>query len=161
MLQRLALLTAAAIAALVLLASAGAALADDYHESFCQQRPFLCLDPYKSIGANGEYTGHDEPSTQFVSNRPGTGGGDLTYTLTLPRNPPVRPNQAGTAGTWDFHNRATFWLSITMCDSQSAPNFTNVCTPNSDDNARFRSTDPNSPNYIGRSPGNAFMELQF
>ena len=30
-----------------------------YHESLCQARPFMCLDKYKSIGRNGEYTGHD------------------------------------------------------------------------------------------------------
>ena len=48
-----------------------------------------------------------------------------------------------------------------MCDTESSPNFTKKCTPNSDANARFRSNDPNSPHYIGKAPGNAFMELQF
>jgi hypothetical protein len=97
----------------------------------------------------------------FSSHRPGTGGKRLVYNITLPRNASVKPNQAGTGGTWDFQRRATFWFSITMCDSQSAPNFTHTCKPNSDANARFRSGDPHSPNYIGRSPGSAFMELQF
>ena len=36
-------------------AVAGATTA--YHESLCQARPFMCLDKYKSIGANGEYVG--------------------------------------------------------------------------------------------------------
>src|SRR5207245_8762455 len=62
---------------------------------------------------------------------------------------------------WDFQRRATFWLGLTMCDTESSPNFTRRCTPNSDANAAFRSSDPSSPHYIGRSPGNAFMELQF
>jgi hypothetical protein len=159
--KRFAPLLLAAFTVLVPCVATGVASADDYHESLCQQRPFLCLDPYRSIGENGEYTGHDEASVQFISNRPGSGGGDLTYTLTLPRNPPVQPSQAGTAGTWDFQLRATFWLSITMCDSESSPNFTKVCTPNSDANARFRKTNPKSKFYIGKSPGNAFMELQF
>lgn len=140
---------------------AQAASAATYPESFCQDRPFMCLDKYKSIGANGAYTGHDEPTTQFISQRPGTGGADLTYNLTLPKDAVVKPNQAGTGGTWDFQRRATFWLSITMCDTESSPNFRKTCTPNSDANARFRSSDPNSPDYIGKSPGNAFMELQF
>jgi hypothetical protein len=140
---------------------AQAAAAAGYPKSLCQARPFMCLDKYKSIGANGAYTGHDEPTTQFISRRPGTGGGQLSYDVTLPKNAAVRPNQAGTGGTWDFQRRATFWFSITMCDTESSPNFTKTCTPNSDANARFRSGDPNSPNYIGRSPGNAFMELQF
>jgi hypothetical protein len=159
--RRLAPLLCAVVSILVPSVFAGVASADGYNESLCQQRAFMCLDPFKSIGENGEYTGHDEASVQFISNRSGTGGRDLTYTLTLPRNPPVRPNNAGTAGTWDFQLRPTFWLSITMCDTESSPNFTKTCVPNSDDNARFRSTNPSSPNYIGRSPGNAFMELQF
>ena len=44
--------------------------------------------------------------------------------MKLPKNPPVKPNQAGTAGTFDFQLRATFWLGLTMCDTQSSPNFT-------------------------------------
>jgi len=140
---------------------ARAASAASYPESFCQERPFMCLDKYTSIGPNGAYTGHDEPATQFTSNRPGTGGADLTYFITLPKNATVKPNQAGTGGTWDFQRRATFWLGLTMCDTESHPHFRSTCTPNSDVNALFRSADPNSPNYIGRSPGNAFMELQF
>jgi hypothetical protein len=135
--------------------------ASEYRASLCQQRPFMCLDKYKSIGRNGAYTGHDEPTTQFISKRPGTGGRDLTYNLVLPKDATVRPNQAGTAGTWDFQRRATFWLGLSMCDTQSSPNFRKTCTPNSDANARFRSFNPRSKNYIGKSPGNAFLELQF
>lgn len=142
-------------------ANAAQAGAANYRESLCQERPFMCLDKYKSIGANGAYTGHDEPTVQFISHRPGTGGRQLTYDVTLPRNATVKPNQAGTGGTWDFQRRATFWLGITMCDTESSPNFRKTCAPNSDANARFRSADPKSPYYIGKSPGNAFMELQF
>ena len=116
--KRLAPLLCAVVSILVPSVLAGVASADGYNESLCQQRPVLCLDPCNSIGENGEYTGHDEPSVGFVSNRPGTGGGDLTYTLTLPRNPPVRPNNAGTAGTWDFQLRATFWIGLTLCDTR-------------------------------------------
>ena len=81
--------------------------------------------------------------------------------IRLPRNPVVPPTQAGTGGTWDFQRRATFWFSITMCDTESSPNFRNICRPNRDANARFRSVNPSSSRYIGKSPGNAFMELQF
>jgi len=137
------------------------ARADSYGESLCQERPFMCLDPYHSIGANGSYTGHDEPTAQFYSHRPGTGGKDLLYYIKLPKDPSMKPKQDGTGATWDFQRRATFWFSITMCDTESSPNFTKKCTPNSDANARFRSTNPKSPHYIGKSPGNAFMELQF
>jgi hypothetical protein len=127
----------------------------------CQERPFICRDKYVSIGANGEYTGHDEPSVQFLSDRSGTGGKDLTYHLRLPEDATVKPKQDGTGGTWNFQQRATFWLGLTMCDTESSPNFRKTCTPNSDANARYRSANPRSRFYIGKSPGNAFLELQF
>ena len=152
-----------ALALVVLTALAGPAVAkaDSYGETLCQERPFMCLDPYHSIGDNGAYTGHDEPTVQFSSHRPGTGGKDLLYYVKLPENAATKPKQNGTGGTWDFQRRATFWFSITMCDTESSPNFTKKCTPNSDANARFRSADPNSPHYLGKAPGSAFMELQF
>jgi hypothetical protein len=158
MMKRLVALAVVAVSALAA-GPAAVAHADSYSESLCQERAFMCLDPYHSIGSG--YTGHDEPTVQFTSHRPGSGGADLTYFVTLPKSSSVKPNQAGTGGTWDFQRRATFWFSITMCDTQSSPNFTHTCKPNSDANARFRSNNPNSPHYIGRSPGNAFMELQF
>ena len=154
-------IVALALVVLSALAGPAAARADSYGETLCQERPFMCLDPYHSIGDNGAYTGHDEPTVQFSSHRPGTGGKDLLYYVKLPINAPVKPKQDGTGGTWDFQRRATFWLSITMCDTESSPNFTKTCTPNSDANARFRSADPHSPHYLGKAPGSAFMELQF
>lgn len=141
--------------------SGGAAEEEGYAPSLCQARPFMCQDPYKSIGEGGAYTGHDEPITAFRSHRSGSGGADLTYVVRLPKDAKVRPNQTGTGGTWDFERRATFWLGLTMCDTESSPNFRHTCHPNSDANARFRSSNPSSPKYIGKSPGNAFLELQF
>src|SRR5262249_45237524 len=61
----------------------------------------LCTEVADSIGYAGEYTGHDEPSLLFYSNTPGSGNSN-TYQLTLPGEPKVLPNQAGTAGTWNF-----------------------------------------------------------
>ena len=49
---------------------------------------------------------------------------------------------------------------MTLCDSRSAPEFTTNCTPDSNRN-NLVSSNPNSPKYIGKHPGNAFMELQF
>src|SRR6266536_318295 len=48
-----------------------------------------------------------------------------------------------------------------LCDNQSAPEFTHdPCKANSDSNI-FDGTDPAKPDYIGRHPGTAFLELQF
>jgi hypothetical protein len=49
---------------------------------------------------------------------------------------------------------------VTLCDSESAPEFTKTCTPDSDAN-NLVGTDPAAADYIGKHPGNAFMELQF
>jgi hypothetical protein len=49
---------------------------------------------------------------------------------------------------------------MVLCDSQSAPNFTHVCKADSNSNNKI-SPNPSSPNYIGKHPGNAFMEVQW
>src|SRR6185312_1326482 len=91
--------TFAAVAALVLFGffggSANAAVPR------CNQPTALCAEPVSSIGYGGAYTGHDEPSLLFYSNTAGSGNSNL-YNLTLPSDPKVLPNQAGTAGTWNF-----------------------------------------------------------
>ena len=85
----------------------------------------------------------------------------MTYTTVLPRDPKVQPNASGAGGTtWNFELRPTFWFGLTLCDSQSAPEFTTQCTPDSNGN-NLVGSNPNAPNYIGKHPGNAFMELQF
>jgi hypothetical protein len=134
--------------------------AQSNHESYCVKFSGQCTDAHPKINPNGEYVGHDEPSVEFRSTKAGTGN-DLTYQIQLPKNPPVRPKQNGSGGTWDFELRSTFWLGLTMCDSESAPEYTNVCQGDSDVNAKFDSPNPKSPAYLGRHPGNAFMELQF
>jgi hypothetical protein len=84
----------------------------------------------------------------------------MTYTVTLPKEPTARPSASGAGATWNFQLRPTFWFGLTLCDSQSAPEYTHTCTPNSDAND-LAGTNPAAPDYIGRHPGNAYMELQF
>jgi hypothetical protein len=128
------------------------------NEPICQSKHSTCVDAQRY--PNGQYVGHDEPSVEFKSNRPGSGN-NMTYTVVLPRDPKVQPNATGVGGTtWNFELRPTFWFGLTMCDSQSAPEFTTKCTPDSDRN-NLVGSNPNAPNYIGKHPGNAFMELQF
>jgi hypothetical protein len=118
----------------------------------------MCVDAQKY--PNGEYVGHDEPSVLFKSGRPGSGN-NMTYTVTLPRDPKKQPNASGKGGaTWNFQLRPTFWFGLTLCDTESAPEFTKKCTPDTDKN-NLVGANPAAPNYIGKHPGNAFMELQF
>ena len=127
-------------------------------EPLCQSNKSTCVDAAANIG--GKYVGHDEPSVLFKSGRPGSGN-DMTYTITLPKDPKTQPNASGAGGaTWNFQLRPTFWFGLTLCDTESAPEFTKTCTPDSDRN-NLVGSNPNAPDYIGKHPGNAFMELQF
>jgi hypothetical protein len=134
------------------------AASGSYKAPLCSSKRSLCVDAQHY--PNGKYVGHDEPSLEFKSNLPGSGN-DMTYTMTLPRDPKTQPNASGAGGsTWNFQLRPTFWFGMTLCDSQSAPEFTTNCTPDSNRN-NLVSSNPNTPKYIGKHPGNAFMELQF
>jgi hypothetical protein len=127
-------------------------------EPLCQSNKSTCVDAAGNIA--GKYVGHDEPSVLFKSSRPGSGN-DMTYTMTLPKDPKTQPNASGAGGaTWNFQLRPTFWFGLTMCDTESAPEFTKKCTADSDRN-NLVGSNPNAPDYIGKHPGNAFMELQF
>jgi hypothetical protein len=107
----------------------------------------------------GHYTGHDEPAILFYSNRPGAGN-NLSTILTIPTDPPTPPQQDGTGGTFNFELHPAFWFGMVLCDTQSSPNFTHVCNPDTDANI-FENPNPNSPHFVGHHPGSAVMELQF
>jgi hypothetical protein len=145
------------------LPAGSSALADNYGHPFCEQNAITCTELNQYIGA---YTGHDEPSVLFYSNRSGSGN-DNTYTMKLPTDPPTAPTQDGTGGTDNFQLHPAFWFGMAMCDNQSAPNpggssfgATVPCAADSDSNI-YNSSDPTSPRYIGLHPGTAFMEMQF
>jgi len=129
-----------------------------FKSPLCHSGVSLCADPYDEV--EGTYVGHDEPSLEFKSDVPGSGN-NITYTVTLPSDPTRLPNASGeNSSTWNFQLRPTFWFGLTLCDSASSPEFTKDCTPDSDAN-NLVGTDPGTPNYIGKHPGNAYMELQF
>jgi hypothetical protein len=153
----LALLTFAGLLAFAPLT--GTASADNYQVRNCSQGLAICTEVKDSIGYAGAYTGHDEPSLLFYSNTQGSGNSNL-YRLKLPSDPHFLPNQAGTGATWNFQLRPAFWFGMAMCDTQSFPEFTNTCNPDTDANI-FDGTDPTAANYIGHHPGTAFMEMQF
>src|SRR3954470_8517985 len=125
----------------------------------CGQDSATCTEVFDPIGYEGAYTGHDEPSLLFYSHTPGSGNSNF-YQLTLPKDPPVAPKTDGSGGTFNFQLHPAFWLGMAMCDSESAPEYTKTCNPDTDKNI-FNSSDPNSPKYLGKHPGTAFMEMQF
>jgi len=101
---------------------------------------------------NGHYIGHDEPATEFFSNKPGSGGSE-GYQVKLPVEPASKPNGSFTGPVGTFQNEVTFWFGMTLCDNESYPEGTKVCTPNSDGNIQV----PPQPNHAGA----AFLEVQF
>ncbi|PYX95786.1 MAG: hypothetical protein DMG71_08065, partial [Acidobacteria bacterium] len=139
-----------------------------------QQKTFSCDDPtgilcaevYQPIGYHGAYTGHDEPSVLFYSAVAGSGN-TMVYRMQLPNDPPTLPKQDGTGGTFNFQLHPAFWFGMAVCDDQSAPNPGGssvgpniLCTPDSDLNI-FDGTVSTAPDYMGKHPGTAFMEMQF
>jgi hypothetical protein len=141
-------------------AKPSASPARDVGKLRCSEGSPICAETADSIGYQGEYTGHDEPSLLFYSHHHGSGN-NLQYRLVVPSDPRILPRQNGEGGTFNFQDHIAFWLGMDLCDNQSAPEFTHAdCKPNSDSNI-FDSGDPTSPRYIGRHPGTAFLELQF
>jgi hypothetical protein len=134
----------------------------------CEDRYSLCTERQDNQSYDpaykGRYIGHDEPSLLFYSNVPGSGNYNR-YTITLPKDPATFPTDAHRDGSglptvWNFQLHPAFWFGMALCDTESYPEFTHSCKPDTDANI-FDSGDPDSPKYIGHHPGTAFLELQF
>src|SRR5215472_5699426 len=148
-------------------------------QHFCGSNGITCAEPAtvwdefagynKAIRAGARvlpYIGHDEPATLFYSNKPGAGN-NVSWNLTLPKDPPTRPKQDGSGGTFGFELHPTFWFGMVMCDPNGSPNVGGIpghpvkpCKPDSDSNI-FNSQNPKSPRYFGLGPGQAYEEMQF
>ncbi len=111
-------------------------------------------DPEAVFGKN-TYVGHDEPSTLFYSDTPGSGN-QMRWQLTLPSDPPTNSGGVPTspAESFNFQLHPAFWFGMAMCDTQSYPEQVSTCTPDSDSNIVNPAVSPNHP-------GTAFMEMQF
>ncbi len=115
----------------------------------------LCADPHGTWDGrfydNGHYIGHDEPALRLISNAPGSGN-DVTFVERLGKDPVQLPtvSQPGNDITHYFELTIAPWLSLDVCDPNSAP--MRPCTPESDANA---------PSGTSPGAGAAFVELQF
>jgi hypothetical protein len=110
----------------------------------------MCTEVDDPLAAFGHYVGHDEPSVLFYSDVPGSGN-HMQYNVTLPTEP------AGAFSDTKAYSREdspAFWFGMAMCDTQSYPESTRTCTPDSDSNIV-------NPATTTKAPGVAFMELQF
>jgi hypothetical protein len=126
----------------------------------CDQNNPSCAEAVGVPGYDGGYVGHDEPSLLFYSDKAGSGNSS-SYTIRIPTEPPTMPTQDGKGGTYNFQTGFIFWFGMALCDNQSAPEFTHApCQPNTDANV-FENPDPRAPDYVGKHPGGALLELQF
>lgn len=118
--------------------------------SGCANNIRLCTEVSDPLTAFGHYVGHDEPSVLFYSNVPGSGN-HMRYNVTLPVEPagPFSDSKA-----YSFETSPAFWFGMAMCDTQSYPESSSTCTPDSDTNIV-------NPATTKHAPGAAFMELQF
>ena len=91
----------------------------------------LCADTGTHLNYEGKYTGHDEPALLFYSDEPGSGNNQI-YLIKLPKDPPNLPTQDGKGGTFNFELHPAFWFGMAICDSESFPNFTKTCKPDTD-----------------------------
>ena len=116
----------------------------------CASNVRLCTEVDDAAAAFGHYVGHDEPSVLFYSNVPGSGN-HMKYNVTLPTEPsgPFSDSKG-----YSLETSPAFWFGMAMCDTQSYPESSSVCTPDSDSNIV-------NPATTKHAPGVAFMELQF
>ena len=111
---------------------------------------------------NGEYIGHDEPDTTFLSNAKGSGN-DVNWGFTLGKDPTAAPTDAtpGSDVSHWFELTPAPWLSMALCDGDSYPQ--TPCTPESDANAPApcKTAAAKCPTNLYPGGGSAFMEMQF
>jgi hypothetical protein len=133
-------------------AGAGSAGAAPQHMHIDCAESSLCAEVanYAEVFGSNYYVGHDEPTSTFYSNRPGSGN-RMRYVFTLPKDPsPSNPS----AKSYNFELDGAIWFGMALCDTQSYPEQVSTCPPDSDRNI----VDPAvSPNH----PGTGFVELQF
>jgi hypothetical protein len=160
---RLAVAAAAGTCALLVASSASAGVPPGF-QCTTPGKSFLCADLANAGNIyfpdwRTNYIGHDEPSLLFYSHTPGAGNNN-TWQMTLPRDPAAMPTQGQPSPTWGFQEHPAFWFGMAMCDSQSFPQYTTTCNPDTDANI-FDDANSSSPGFIGHHPGTAFMEMQF
>src|SRR6266542_6731826 len=68
--------------------SGSAAAADQDRRLLCNEGDPLCAETAEAIGYEGRYTGHDEPSVLFYSDKPGAGNNNR-YRMVVPKDPPI------------------------------------------------------------------------
>src|SRR5690349_12715006 len=108
-------------------ASSAAASRPHVHINCAESSACAEVGQYQEVFGSNYYVGHDEPSTLFWSDRPGSGS-RMQYTMTLPTDPSA--SNSNTPGkSYDFELGSTLWFGLSMCDTQSYPEQVHKCKP--------------------------------
>ena len=94
--------------------------------SLCQSAASLCADVSNDNPA-ATYVGHDEPSVALQVRRPRLGQRHHLHDHAPHRADEAPEQQRPGGATWNFQLRPTFWFGLTLCDTESAPEFTKIC----------------------------------
>jgi hypothetical protein len=143
-------LVAAALAIAGAVGAAPAGAAANVHMNCAESSLCAEVANYPELFGANYYVGHDEPTTTFYSNRPGSGN-NLRYVFTLPRDPSA---SNPSTKSYNFQLDGALWFGMALCDTQSYPEQISTCTPDSDSNILDPAVSPNHS-------GTAFTELQF
>jgi hypothetical protein len=149
--RAISVLSVAGMAAAALVTAGPSVQAETYSSKPDCAELAICTEVANPQEAFGNYyVGHDEPSTEFYSNVPGSGNRSQ-YQLTIPTEP---AGAFSKSKGYDFELHPAFWFGMALCDTFSYPEQRSTCTPNSDKNIV-------DPAQSKKGPGVAFMELQF
>jgi hypothetical protein len=119
-----------------------------YRQLWCTE---IAANDRNGFEDNGHYVGHDEPDLGFFSGQPGSAT-RMTYHTVLPVDPKTPPSRAFGGSTHEFELTPAIWFGLTLCDTESYPEGSNICPRDSDSNIQV----PPRPDHSGA----AFMELQ-
>ena len=150
-------LALAVVAAATFPATARAAgkLGDD---PLCTSASSLCTDVYDNPG--DEYVGHDEPSVAVQVRRAGLRQRPHVHDHAAARARSSSRTNNGAGTTWNFQLRPTFWFGHDPVRQRVGARVHEDCIARLR-RERPRGPEPDKPDYIGKHPGNAYMELQF
>ena len=127
-------------------------------EPLCQSHRALCADPYDTVG--GGYVGHDEPSVLFKSSVPGSGN-DITYEMTLPKDPQQKPQERRLRRHLELPAAADLLVRADAVRHGVGARVHQELHRRIPTRTTSSGSTRRKPDFIGKHPGNAYMELQF
>ena len=97
-----------------------------YRQLWCTE---IAANDENGFEDNGHYVGHDEPDIGFFSFRHGSANSMSYKTIAAASIRSAAGGAASAARRTIFELTPAIWFGLTMCDNESYPEGTKVCTP--------------------------------